>query len=290
MIEIYLLQQLVGLSEYSTLSEAAEHLHITQPTLTRSIQKLEELLGAQLFHRVKNRIYINDNGKLAVEYAKRILASEREMIEAIQALERSQHTLCIASCAPAPKLLIKRLAEKQYPHIQVVDEIKPERELLDGLKKGEFQLITLSSAVRESGLCSQEIGTEHLYLSVLPAHPAAAMESVSFSDIDCGSFLVYKNLGAWENIGREHMPNARFIYQNGMNDYLEVVGASSLPTFDTDWGVILYGQSANRISIPIRDSAAKKTFYAVYKTCDQKRFAKLITELRNTCAKPAAHE
>ena len=290
MIEIYLLQQLVGLSEYSTLSEAAEHLHITQPTLTRSIQKLEELLGAELFHRVKNRIYINDNGKLAVEYAKRILASEREMIEAIQALERSRHTVSIASCAPAPNLIIKRLAERQYPQIRIAEEIKSEKELLAGLKKGEFQLIMLSGAVDESGLCCQEIGTEHLYLSVLPAHPAASMDSVSFSDIDNGSFLVYKNLGAWENIGREHMPNARFIYQNGMDDYLEVVGASSLPTFDTDWGVILNGQSANRISIPIRDSAAKKTFYAVYKACDRKKLEKLIKALSDYCAKPVRND
>lgn len=53
MFEIYLLQQLVGPSECSTLPEAAEHLHITQPTLTRSVLKLEELLGVELFHREK---------------------------------------------------------------------------------------------------------------------------------------------------------------------------------------------------------------------------------------------
>ena len=83
MIELYLLEQLVGLSQFSTLSEAAEHLHITQPTLTRSIRKLEELLGVELFRREKNRIYINDNGRLAVEYAKRILDDEEEMVRAI---------------------------------------------------------------------------------------------------------------------------------------------------------------------------------------------------------------
>ena len=280
MIEIYLLQQLVGLSEYNTLSEAAEHLHITQPTLTRSIRKLEELLGVELFHREKNRIYINDNGRLAVEYAKRILDCEKEMVSAIQALDRSRHTISIASCAPAPNSIIKRQLKKQYPKMQITAEIKPEQELLDGLKRGEFQLITLSNEVTESGLYCQKIGTEHLRLSILPAHPAATMDSVSFSDINSGSFLVYKNLGVWENIGRECMPNAHFIFQQGMDEYLEVVGASSLPTFDTDWGVILYGQMTNRVSIPINGSAAKRTFYAVYKEDDRNRFDKLIKQLR----------
>ena len=282
MIEIYLLQQLVGLSEYSTLSEAAEHLHITQPTLTRSIRKLEELLGVELFRHEKNRIYINDNGRLAVEYAKRILRNEQEMVSAVQALERSRHTISIASCAPAPNPIIKMLLEKQYPGVPIAAEIRSEQELLSGLKRGEFQLITLTHEITESGLCCQKMGTEHLRLSVLPAHPAAVMDSVSFSDIDSGSYLVYRNLGVWENIGREYMPNARFIYQDEMDEYLEVVSTSSLPTFDTDWGVILYGQRSNRVNVPINDSAAKKTFYAVYKDGDRDRFGKLMEQLRGT--------
>ena len=283
MIEIYLLQQLVRLSEYGTLSEAAEHLHITQPTLTRSVRKLEELLGVELFKREKNRIYINDNGRLAVEYAKRILKSEYEMVSAIQALDRSRHTISIASCAPAPNSIIKRQLEKQYPGMQITAEIRSEQELLDGLKRGEFQLVTLSNEITEDGLYCQKMGTEHLHLSVMPAHPAAVMDSVSFSDIDSGSYLVYRNLGVWENIGREYMPNAHFIYQDEMDEYLEVVGASSLPTFDTDWGVILYGQRSNRVSVPINDNAAKKTFYTVYKDSDQDRFDKLMEQIQDTC-------
>ena len=279
MIEMYLLQQLAGLSEYNTLSEAAKHLNVTQPTLTRSIRKLEELLGAELFHREKNRICINDAGRLAVEYAKQILASEQEMIQAVQALERGRYTISIASSAPAPNLILRAQMEKQYPQMQITAEMKPEEELLDGLKRGEFQLITLSREVTESGLCCQKIGTEHLRLSVLPAHPAAVMESVSFSDINSGSYLVYRDLGVWEDIGRKYMPNARFIFQNGMDEYLEVVRASSLPTFDTDWGVILYGQTANRVSVPIHDSAAKRIFYAVYKNDDRDKFDKLIEQL-----------
>ena len=280
MIEIYLLEQLVGLSEYSTLSEAAEHLHVTQPTLTRSIRKLEELLGVRLFHREKNRIYINDNGRLAVEYAKRILDSEKEMINAIQTLERSRHTISIGSCAPAPNLLIIPKLKELYPEMQIDSEIKSEQELINGLKRGEFQLITLTREVSENGLCCKKIGTEHLRLSVLPAHPAAVMDSVSFSDINSGSFLVYRNLGVWENIGREYMPNAHFIFQNGMDEYLEVVNASFLPTFDTDWGVTIYGNSTNRVSVPINDNAAKKTFYAVYKDSERNRFDKLIELIR----------
>lgn len=53
MIEIYLLEQLAAVAKYGTLSAAAEHLHLAQPSLSRSMQKLEDLLGVTLFERKK---------------------------------------------------------------------------------------------------------------------------------------------------------------------------------------------------------------------------------------------
>ena len=279
MIEIYLLEQLVGLSQYKTLSEAAEHLHVTQPTLTRSIRKLEDILGVELFRREKNRIYINENGQLAVEYAKKILDSEQEMINAIQTLERSKRTISIGSCAPVPNILLTAELEKYFSESCISSEIKTEKELLDGLRQGTFQIITLNHAVSDKDICCQMIGIEQLRISVMPAHPAAVLKSVSFSDINGGTFLTYKNIGVWLDISREHMPNTRFIFQDGMDEYLEVVRSSSLPTFDTDLGNMIFGKSPNRVSVPIGDDIAKMTYYAVYDIKNRDRFDKIIKTL-----------
>ena len=59
MIETYLLENLVAFGDYGTLSEAAEKLHVSQPSLTRSMQKLEDEIGVPLFERTKNRISLN---------------------------------------------------------------------------------------------------------------------------------------------------------------------------------------------------------------------------------------
>ena len=79
MIEIYLLEQLCAFEECATLSRAAQMLHISQPALTHSMQKLEEQMGVSLFERTKNRITLNENGKLTAQYARRILAMENDM-------------------------------------------------------------------------------------------------------------------------------------------------------------------------------------------------------------------
>ena len=74
MLETNQLSQLITVADTKTLSKAAEILHISQPALTRSIQKLESELNVTLFDRQKNKITLNKTGKLAVSHARRILA------------------------------------------------------------------------------------------------------------------------------------------------------------------------------------------------------------------------
>lgn len=48
-----------------------------QPALSRSMQRLETALQVSLFDRQKNKIELNDNGRMAVEYAGRIVGPDR---------------------------------------------------------------------------------------------------------------------------------------------------------------------------------------------------------------------
>jgi DNA-binding transcriptional LysR family regulator len=100
MIEIAQLEQLVVFADCGTLSKAAEELHISQPTLTRSMQRLEDEFRVPLFEHRKNKLILNDNGILAVEYARKTLNQANDMLEKVRHFDRSRNTLSIGSCAP----------------------------------------------------------------------------------------------------------------------------------------------------------------------------------------------
>ena len=100
MIEFNQLKHLVAIAKNKTISKAAEELLISQPGLTKSMQRLEEDLGLSLFNRKKNKIELNDNGLLAVEFAKKLLDGREEMIKELT--KHNQDYLSFASCAPAP--------------------------------------------------------------------------------------------------------------------------------------------------------------------------------------------
>ena len=141
MIEFEQLTHLIAFNEYKTLSHAAKALHISQPVLTRSMQKLEEDLGFTLFDRTKNRISFNATGLQAVEYARRIINDTYNMKKQLKEFDRKQHTISIGSCAPAPSNYLTQKVSLFYPDKTISSEIKDMDKLIEGLTDYTYNFI-----------------------------------------------------------------------------------------------------------------------------------------------------
>ena len=63
-MEIRVLKYFLAVAREENITKAAEMLHITQPTLSRQLSKLEDDFGIQLFLRGKNGITLTDEGLL----------------------------------------------------------------------------------------------------------------------------------------------------------------------------------------------------------------------------------
>ena len=70
-LELYDLEKLVAFRREGTLVAASEKLLISQPALSRSMRKLEDEMGVELFTRSKNRMELNENGLLAADLAEK---------------------------------------------------------------------------------------------------------------------------------------------------------------------------------------------------------------------------
>ena len=123
MIEYYLLQQFVAFAESGTLLKASERANVSQPSLTRSMKKLEDLFGVPLFDRSNSRISLNETGKVAAEYARRALDANQEMIDFVVAFDRKSRTVSIGSCAPLPLHQIVASVQERMPDKAVSSEL-----------------------------------------------------------------------------------------------------------------------------------------------------------------------
>ena len=255
--EIYQLEQLLAFAECGTLSGAAEHLHLSQPALSRSMQRLEAELQVPLFDRQKNKIEFNENGRMAAEYA-------QDMISRVQAFDRSQRTILIGSCAPMPLWEIPPHLSDLYPDRTISSEMRENKVLLQGLRDGVYQLIILPYPVEEPGISCVKYGEEHLFFSLPPAHPLSGSKALYMKDLNGETMLLRNRLGFWREMTVRKMPDTRFLEQEDMA-FDELVRSSALPIFTTDMALAREGTPLNRVNIPILDEEANVTYYCLYK-------------------------
>lgn len=279
MIEMYQLEQLLAVVECGTLSGAAEKLHLSQPSLSRAMQRLETELQVALFIRHKNRIELNSNGEMAVEYARKILGEANDMVTHIQAFDRSRRTILAGSSAPAPLWEIVPVLGRLYPDMTISSELRESEALLQGLRGGTYQLAILPYAVQEDGISCIKYGEEHLFFSLPPAHPLSGSKGLYLKDLNGEAMLLLNRLGFWEDLVAQKMPDTHFLVQED-SAFRELINASALPCFTTDWALMQGEHNQNRINVPILDPEANVTYYCLYRTANRKQLGDFLDTIR----------
>ena len=265
-MELFDLEQLVAFKKYGTLSNAAKKLHLAQPTLTKTMKRLENEFKVELFIRTKNRLILNKNGELAAIQAERILNDTENMINMVRTLDRSMHTISIGtgSMIPAAKL-IKRLGDL-HPDMTIASEQKKLDELWNGLMDNTYQYIILPYVPENTNnLYIEKFMEEHLYFNLPKTHPLSNRKELSLSDINGENMIVMPDTGFWQNIIEAKMPNSRFLIQTDKEAFEDLLEASILPSFTSNQAMKEFIQPKDMIPIPITDPEVNITFYVISK-------------------------
>lgn len=263
MLELYQLRQLAAFAEYGTLSEAAEKLFLSQPALSRNMRKLEEDIGVPLFVRSRNKLELNENGRLTAELAVKALAEVDGIVHQVQEYDRSSRTISLGVCAPAPVWKLSPLLSQFYPNMSIVTETQAEDHLINGLSNGKYHLVVLRSIPKDGDYRFIECGIETLMFSLPTTHKFADRSSLTFADMDGENFLRMSDVGFWHELTVRKMPNSRFLMQNDRYSFAELLNTSVLPSFTTNLAKDYMGIYSDRIDIPIADDEATAAYYLV---------------------------
>ena len=282
MIETYLLEQLVTFAQCGTLSAAAEKLHTSQPALTRSMKKLETLLDVTLFSRSKNRLVLNECGKLAVTWAGRVLEENNEFERRVKAYDRSFHTISIGFCAPIPQALLTPLLNNFFAGLTISADMTDDSSFLEKLERRIYQLAVIHQQPQAKHFYWKKCGHEDLYISLMPENPLAICSQVQLADLDGMSILLLSRIGFWANTHRAKTPNAKYLLQVEQDSFRELATNSSYPVFESSYRV-RHGQTLpGRINVPLVDSECHTDYYLVSLASEHKRFAALFDHVNET--------
>lgn len=246
MIELNQLEQLICIAENKTISKAAKELLISQPALSRSMQRLESDLGVELFDHYKNKIALNKNGELVVKHAQKIIKSIQTMVSDVQEYDQSFHRISIATCSPAPMWDIEPLIQEIYPQMNIQTKVLEQKELLTKLKEKEYQLIITPEQVDDSQYVCIPYIEEDLLLSLPLNHPLTSKKEIKFHDLDGQTMLLYSNIGFWHDLHMQKTPKTKYLLQEERLTFNEIVKASTLPSYTSNLSIKREGKMSDR--------------------------------------------
>ncbi|MFE0024662.1 LysR substrate-binding domain-containing protein [Amycolatopsis sp. NPDC059021] len=195
-MDLNTLNQFRVVARLEHLSRAADELRVAQPSVSRTIARLESELGAPLFDRA-GRLRLNDTGKLFLGYVERALgeldAGRRAVAEATS---EGFGTVRLASetflTLTGPLAAYKRA----HPAIEVELRWTPAEDMGRLLRAQDVDLCVASQPIRAEGLESATLFEEAVWVATPRDHPLAGRTSVSIDDL-AGQPFVTSRKGHW---------------------------------------------------------------------------------------------
>ncbi len=177
------LKYIVALARERHFGRAAEQCHVSQPTLSVAIKKVEEQLGVLLFERGTSDVKVTELGERVVEQAQRVLVEASQIKEIAQAgkdpLGGALRVGAIYTIGPYlfPRLIPK--VRELAPRMPLILEENYTAKLAESLKRGDIDVAILALPFVQPGIVAQPIYEEPFRVLMPADHPWSQQKTVS---------------------------------------------------------------------------------------------------------------
>ena len=195
-MEMHQLRYFVAVARTGNFTRAAEQCHVSQPSLSQQIQKLEQELGEKLFDRTNRKAILTSHGEALVSRATRILeevdAAVREASDAKALLKGVVSVGVLPTIAP---YLLPRLLStfgKKYPGVDVVIQEDLTANLIAQLLACEIDIAIASQPILDQRIETRHLFAEELLVALPVSHPLTKKRTISQSELEREPFIVMK--------------------------------------------------------------------------------------------------
>lgn len=196
-MNIRALEYLTTLSDVRHFSKAAEICHVSQPTLSTQIRKLEEELDVQLVERHPRQVMLTPVGDEVVERARTALG-EVEAIRAIARRSRDPHsgTVRIGIFPTLAPYLLPHVVpniRRRFPRLTLRLFEEKTADVLDMLAQGQLDAGLLALPLHDERLHTRKLFDEPFVLALPEHHPLGKRKMIQLSDLEDQELLLLED-------------------------------------------------------------------------------------------------
>ncbi|MBN2568565.1 MAG: LysR family transcriptional regulator [Deltaproteobacteria bacterium] len=254
------------------LSLAAEELKITQPAVTKGIQRFQSHYGIKFFNLFGKKLVLTDAGKVLFEIAEEIFELESQAEESIRDFQHRQkgHIRIDASEAFGAYYLPPTIIafSKLYPKIKLSVNIMRTESVVANAASLNCDLGFTSYPVNHKKVVIKKIMEDNLLVITPPDHPLAKKENCEARDLEGQLLVTHEKGSATYNITEAYLKKHHITVLNSLelssNETVTRVVAEGAGIAIVSSKIAKKGIEAGRIAgVPLRDNL-KRTFYMVY--------------------------
>lgn len=233
-MELYQIRYFLALCDTLNFMRAAEKCHVSQPSLTRAVQKLERDLGGLLIRRERRRTHLTELGQLVRPMLEEVLAyGERAKAVAARHRQGTKKTLKLGVLPSiGPALLAPCLAQcsrgKRGIDLELVDAAFPR--LYDLLLGGALDAAVVAYVERtDKALRYFQLYRERLVCVLPKGHMFERLEAVRLRDLKEQDFLARTNCENSDTLTeacRRQGFELRIAYRSNREDWVQAMVAA----------------------------------------------------------------
>lgn len=182
------LRYIVAVAREGHFGRAAKVCHVSQPTLSVAIKKLEDELGVQLFERLTNEVAVTPLGERIVAQAQRTLEAAEGVKElAQQGRDQLSGPLRLGAIHTIGPYLFPGLIpllHQRAPAMPLIVEENYTSGLVEKLKRGDLDVAILALPFSEQGIVTLPVYDEPFVVLLPAAHPLTARKTIKSEQLE----------------------------------------------------------------------------------------------------------
>jgi LysR family hydrogen peroxide-inducible transcriptional activator len=191
------LHYVLAVAEHQNFTKAARYCHVTQPTLSMQVQKLEDELNVQIFDRGKKPIELTAIGTKIVAQAKNIIA-EAERINDIVDQEKGfiggEFKLgMIPTVMPTLLPMFLKTFIKHFPMVKLKIEELNTDELINRIHEGHLDAAIAATPLIMNTIKERVLFYEPFVGYISPNHRLKEKTAIEISDLDINDMLLLED-------------------------------------------------------------------------------------------------
>ena len=198
------LKYIIAVAGTGTITEAANRLYISQPSLTNAIHELEDEMNIVIFNRTNKGITVSREGEIFLGYARQVVEQADILEDKYKHVKGLKKQFCVSTqhfsfAVNAFVDLIKEFGQEQYDFsiretqtYEIIEDVSRLRSEIGLLFVNDFNKSVLSRIFKANDLSFHELFVARPHVFISSSHPLAGNTVITNHELEEYPYLSFE--------------------------------------------------------------------------------------------------